>query len=87
MSNEESSKEANIKAIWRRTAVTNGSQHCASTGMESLSFLSGFGESLEWLLFFKTNMERTEQCGCSTIYKFAHSVENTDKEVLRAKEE
>lgn len=70
MKYEESSKEANIKAIWRRTAVTNR-QRVLWDGTTARVCVKSFW----WKLFFRTNMERTERdVGVFTVCTFSQTL-------------
>lgn len=43
----------------------------------------GFGKNLWWLLFFETNMERTEQRDCSIIYNLHIQLKHWQKRFCR----
>lgn len=100
---EESSKEANIKAISRRTTVTSGTTQTTNQrmqiteGMESLCFhplrcntQGGRGWGLcksLWWMLFSETTWRERNDATAVLFTICTFSWNTDKEVLQAKEE
>lgn len=93
----ESSKEANIKAILRRTTVTserNKPRQPTIRGRRSpkgwihfhynpLRGRGGEVRSLWWMFFFQTNTEKKEKTWLQYYLQFAHSVETLTERFCR----